>query len=766
MRFSSALTIGLAALSLTFCNRKGRDQVNPGTATPQTEKVASTSVVTYDYVIQTNEQVVDANTLKLSPGAVIGIASGTRGPLILKNFKGTVDKPFLFINKGGKVSIDCPASLSYGLKTYDCQFFRITGSGDPNTQYGINVNGANIGVQLDYLSSNFEVDALEVHNTDFCGLMAKTDPSCDPATQRGNFTMRNIKIHDNYMHNTGAEGFYIGNSFYQNGHTLSCGVVLPHSIEGCLVYNNITKSTGCEGIQVGCAISGCEIYGNNVQNFGTSPFAPDQNNGIQVGEGTGGLLYNNFIKDGPGNGIIMLGLGDNIAFNNVVINPATYGVFCDERYTPDHGFTFVNNTIVNPGKDGFMLYSEKVPMNTVENNIIVVTGNNQYIGTISGVKLTQSHNYTTKNIGDVKFKAVSSNDYSLLAGSPAIDKGMDETSLGVTFDFNHISRPQGAAFDIGAFEMKSGSSRSTTGSSGTGSSTSGGGSTSSSGTGTTTPGGGGGIQASGPIVTSFTLIDASNNSDLFQIKDGTEINLSRLSTSKFNFRVNTSPTTVGSVRISVNGKENVQSIVPYSAFGDVAGVFNPETLQPGNYVITAVPYTEANAQGDAGISLTAKFTVTGQSSSTSTSSFSVTPVDDAYLQFGKVNNSNLLSVYRNERTTYMKFVVDKLGNTPATKAKLRFKIGSSSGYGNVTVSLGNSNNWTQTNLSDANKPSPVKTVGSINTTYSTGQSYEVDVTPAITGDGTYTLILKQDPNGKLFTFSSSEGWSSPELIIN
>src|SRR5690606_8042497 len=126
----------------------------------------------------------------------------------------------------------------------------------------------------------------------------------------------------------------------------------PHSIENVKVYNNITDKTGCEGIQVGCVLKGCEIYNNKVTNFGTDPFAPAQNNGIQIGEGTGGKCYNNLVKNGPGNGIICLGLGDNVVYNNLIINAGSNGIFCDERYTTGNFYKFINNTIVNPGADG------------------------------------------------------------------------------------------------------------------------------------------------------------------------------------------------------------------------------------------------------------------------------------------------------------------------------------------------------------------------------------------------------------------------------
>jgi hypothetical protein len=64
--------------------------------------------------------------------------------------------------------------------------------------------------------------------------------------------MSNVKFHDNYVHHTGSEGFYIGNSFYA-GETKECGTLYPHDIVNLEVYDNYTAHTGAEGIQVGSA---------------------------------------------------------------------------------------------------------------------------------------------------------------------------------------------------------------------------------------------------------------------------------------------------------------------------------------------------------------------------------------------------------------------------------------------------------------------------------------------------------------------------------
>ena len=403
------------------------------------------------YTVKPSEWLVDGTNIPA--GSVICIPAGTRGALLLKNFKGTAAHPIIIINKGGKVTFTTAVTSSYTFKTQNCQYFKILGNGAPGITYGFDVNGGNIGMTMDDLSSDFEIANVEVRNSGFAGIMAKTDPSCDVATQRGHFTMRNVIMHNNYIHKTGGEGFYVGNSFYADGMALACGKALPHDIINVKIYNNRIDSAGCEGIQVGSVIAGCEVYNNTVTSPGLSPFANGQNNGIQIGEGTGGKCYNNLIKDAPGNGIIVLGLGDNQVFNNFILNSGANGIFADSRYTPGPNFQFINNTIISSAADGIKMNSETIPMNTVINNVIVKSGSGTAIHRISSnVRLTASNNYTGNDINALKLANYTASDFHLLPSSPLINAGANVLLYGITFDYYGKTRPSGITFDIGATE--------------------------------------------------------------------------------------------------------------------------------------------------------------------------------------------------------------------------------------------------------------------------------------------------------------------------
>lgn len=444
----------LVISSFTMCTKStnqiekpvNSSDLNTDAATAQTTAVAAAT-----YTVQSATWTIDGTAIP--PGAVIYITAGQRGALLLKNIKGTAAKPITIINKGGKVTFSTTTTASYAFKTQNCQYFRIVGSGTPGITYGFNVNGGNIGMTMDDLSSDFEIANVEVHNSGFAGIMAKTDPSCDPATWRGHFTMKNVSIHDNYVHNTGGEGLYIGNSFYAEGVSTSCGTVLPHDVVNLKICRNFLDATGAEGIQVGSAISGCEVFNNVVKNPGVSPFEAYQNNGIQIGEGTGGKCYNNLVMGAPGNGIIVLGLGDNLLYNNLVLNSKGYGIFADSRYTPGPHFQFINNTIVASALGGIKLDSELIPMNTVINNVIIQSVTSlAIIRKSTSVKLTSLNNYIGSNVSACQFVNYSGQNFHLLSSSPLINKGANVLAYGVSADYYGKLRPSGAAFDIGATE--------------------------------------------------------------------------------------------------------------------------------------------------------------------------------------------------------------------------------------------------------------------------------------------------------------------------
>ncbi len=417
----------------------------------------------YTVPVTTGTAMIDGAALKLKPGNVICLQGGaTYGNMTFKNLVGTALNPITIKNCNGSVILKS-TGRSYGVRITSSSFVRFTGGA--NTEHNVIVDGGHMSVTMDGRSTNIEVDHLEIKNSGFAGIMAKTDPSCDNATIRGNFVMRDMNIHDNFVHDTGGEGLYIGNSFYNTGMTLACGKRYPHEIIGLKVYNNIVANAGWEAIQIGSTPQGALVYNNRVENYGRLN-ATSQNNGIQFGEGANGKCYGNWIKGGKGSAIIIVGNSENTVYDNVIINAGQDGIFCDDRVN-GNGFKFINNTIINPGQNGIKLYADQVLMNTIVNNIIINPGNysklkypktpnDAYVYFLNNnVKRTMSNNWFSTDINSVKFASAAGGNYALTTASTnVVNKGLSVTNFGINIDYANKPRLIGGAVDIGAYELQ------------------------------------------------------------------------------------------------------------------------------------------------------------------------------------------------------------------------------------------------------------------------------------------------------------------------
>lgn len=180
-----------------------------------TDESATSAAATADcgctYTVPAGTHLVDGQALALKPGSVICLKAGNAyANLLFRNIRGTAASPVIIRNCGGTVTLNATGK-PYAMKTELSQHFRITGG--PGPTYGIRLTAGSQGLMLDKLSTDVEVDHLEIANPGFAGIMAKTDPTCDNGVVRSNFVMRNVVLHDNYVHDTGGEGFYVGNTF-------------------------------------------------------------------------------------------------------------------------------------------------------------------------------------------------------------------------------------------------------------------------------------------------------------------------------------------------------------------------------------------------------------------------------------------------------------------------------------------------------------------------------------------------------------------------
>ncbi len=107
-------------------------------------------------------------------------------------------------------------------------------------------------------------------------------------------------------------------------------------------------------------------------------------------------------------------------------------------------------------------------------------------------------------------------------------------------------------------------------------------------------------------VSDFILVDAVTKTDLGPLP--TTINLSQYANDRFDIRVETSTEYLGSVRLKLDGRQRrrqTENQAPYHLFGG-RNIWTPKS---GGFTISAVPYTQRNAKGVAGITRSVDFQV-------------------------------------------------------------------------------------------------------------------------------------------------------------
>ena len=226
-------------------------------------------------------------------------------------------------------------------------------------------------------------------------------------------TMTHLVIHDNEVYNNTMTGIELGGS---DGKT--------DFVQDATVYNNIIWNNSNGAPAAHMIFGGLELEG------------------LDANDGTYTIFNNTFYADSPAhtgiapggeiafgtNGVKSVTLENNIFYG--VSGSPCYMYFDDNTASTAGRVSFSNNLYFNAGKGP--------------------SGCNYVVGSIKVATDAKGVN------GDPTFVGLPALNFHLATGSSAIDAGMN---TGIAADFDGIIRPQGAAFDIGAFEFVSGSSQ-------------------------------------------------------------------------------------------------------------------------------------------------------------------------------------------------------------------------------------------------------------------------------------------------------------------
>lgn len=286
------------------------------------------------------------------------IPAGQYKTILLGNLpERTPERPLVITNLGGQVQVGGQAA-NYVFSLGGGKNWVLTGRYDPTSKtgdaafrghaegayahsqgsYGFLIDDAFskqglTGLAIGGKASDFELDCLEVARAEFAGIVAKTDDD-------GTATMKNVKVHDLYIHDTGSEGIYFGSTQKQP----------QHSFENLQIYDNRFLRTGTEAIQVGQQGDGCDVH-HNVFGPGAvrwrSAFAQYQDGNVQYGQRYGSGKFHHNVVLGTGDLFVELfptvvagdqrAAGDTVSFtDNYFSDTSSGGVY---THADDTGVT-------------------------------------------------------------------------------------------------------------------------------------------------------------------------------------------------------------------------------------------------------------------------------------------------------------------------------------------------------------------------------------------------------------------------------------------
>ena len=319
-------------------------------------------------------------------------------------------------------------------------FFYYGGSGMSNilmTNCIIHDSYTGIFSQYEVGSQNFEFSFLTAYNCNWGGICGDANNSS---------AMSGLKVHDNYLHDfANWDDTTGGNLFHHDG--FFAWAVSGGTMSGVLEYNNLV------GPNFGLHTAGGLFVQGWVKNV---------------------VLYNNIFQeaqnDGPSDGLVYFNpypdiVGSYSAYNNTFVGGgAGTGVYFGPDIVTGHTTqlsqtTNLENNLFSGVGTAIALYSISTPI-TINANFNLgynLNSNLAYSYSATTTSIFQTFSQWQGLGYDASGSSQNPNlngSYVPQAPSGAVDAGTNLSSLGVfTTDVIGTSRPQGLAWDIGAYEL-------------------------------------------------------------------------------------------------------------------------------------------------------------------------------------------------------------------------------------------------------------------------------------------------------------------------
>jgi purple acid phosphatase-like protein/calcineurin-like phosphoesterase family protein/pectate lyase-like protein/fibronectin type III domain protein len=320
--------------------------------------------------------------------------------------------------------------------------------------------GVDRGIYVLGPSSNITLSGNHTYNTKSSGISIWGVPWGDDPNVYGYKAITNLIIENNKVENCVTPGGYDECITLANG-------VDTFEIRGNHIFNGNDGCCGGEGIDVKNGVSNGKIYRNEIYNFHKIAIYLDA--GGSGGSYAAGWLRNidifeNYVRDtskGTGISVVSEGPGniDGIkVYNNLVTNSGGDGILLykhpwEQGTAVIKNVTFINNTTYNNGLmpvhgGGGVRINHPTAQNViVRNNIAYKNQDFQILADPAAPGTLVDHNLTT----DPHFVNEAAKDFRLKSTSPAINAG--SSTLASATDYDGVPRPQGSAFDIGAYEF-------------------------------------------------------------------------------------------------------------------------------------------------------------------------------------------------------------------------------------------------------------------------------------------------------------------------